>query len=69
MDKREHEALLKSLEDADQLEAYKKSYDDYSVGLIPKLLGTLLVTCGNVVYGHEPSYGKFKAVEVIARIP
>lgn len=69
MDKVQHEALLSSLEDAGQLEEYKQSYDGYQVGLIPKILGTFLVTCGNLVYGHEPSYGKFKAVEVIARIP
>lgn len=69
MDKAQHEALLKSLEDTGQLEEYKKSYDGYQVGIIPKILGTLLVTCGNTVYGREPSYGKFKAVEVIARIP
>lgn len=69
MNKAEHEALLKTLEDAGQLEEYKKSYDSYQVGLIPKFLGTVLVACGNLVYGHAPSYGKFKAVEVIARIP
>lgn len=69
MDQVQHETLLKSLEDAGQLEAYKQSYDNYPVGLIPMILGTLLVTCGNLVYGKEPSYGKFKAVEVIARIP
>lgn len=69
MDKIQHEALLKSLEDTQMLDEYKKSYDNYPVGIIPKILGTLLVTCGNLVYGHDPSYGKFKAVEVIARIP
>lgn len=69
MDKAQHEALLKTLEDAGQLEEYKKSYDGYKVGIIPTILGTILVTCGNLVYGHDPSYGKFKAVEVIARIP
>ena len=69
MDKAQHEALLATLLDTGQLEEYKKSYDGYRVGVIPKILGTLLVTCGNLVYGHDPSYGKFKAVEVIARIP
>jgi ubiquinol oxidase len=69
MDKTQHEALLKTLEDSTQLEEYKKSYDGYRVGLIPHILGSILVTCGNFVYGHNPSYGKFKAVEVIARIP
>ncbi len=69
MEKAAHEALLKTLEDPKILEEYKQSYDDYKVGVIPKILGMILVTCGNLVYGREPSYGKFKAVEVIARIP
>lgn len=69
MNTMQHEALLKTLEDAGQLEEYKKSYDGYPVDLIPKFLGSVLVTCGNLVYGQAPSYGKFKAVEVIARIP
>ncbi|MGB3073420.1 MAG: alternative oxidase [Candidatus Moraniibacteriota bacterium] len=69
MDKARHEALLKTLETPEALTAYKESYDNYQVGLIPKILGTILVTCGNLVYGQDPSYGKFKAVEVIARIP
>lgn len=69
MNTMQHEALLKTLEDAEQLEEYKKSYDGYPVDLIPKFLGSVLVTCGNLVYGQAPSYGKFKAVEVIARIP
>lgn len=69
MEKAAHEALLKTLEDPKIIEEYKRSYDDYKVGMIPKILGMILVTCGNLVYGREPSYGKFKAVEVIARIP
>lgn len=69
MDKAQHELLIESLKNAEQLEEYKKAYDGYQVGIIPKVLGTILVTCGNLVYGQEPSYGKFKAVEVIARIP
>lgn len=69
MDKTQHEVLRKSLEDTGQLEEYKQSYDNYRVSIIPKILGSFLVMCGNLVYGREPSYGKFKAVEVIARIP
>lgn len=69
MDRQAHDALLATLEASNSLEEYKKSYDGYRVGLIPTILGTFLVTCGNLVYGREPSYGKFKAVEVIARIP
>ncbi|TXH00169.1 MAG: hypothetical protein E6P95_04140 [Candidatus Moraniibacteriota bacterium] len=69
MDKAQHETLLTSLEESSMLDEYKRSYDDYPVGIIPKILGTILVHCGNLVYGREPSYGKFKSIEVIARIP
>lgn len=63
------EALVALLNDPDKLEEYKHTYDTYKPSLLPKLLGTFLVTCGNVVYGKEPSYLKFRAVEVIARVP
>lgn len=69
MDKTQHEVLFKSLEDPRVLAEYKQSYDAYQVGWLPKALGSLLVACGNLVYGDRPSYGKFKAIEVIARIP
>lgn len=64
-----HEKLLQELKDP----AFKKEYEErcngYKVGFIPKILGGLLVGAGNLVYGKKPSYEKFKAVEVIARIP
>lgn len=69
MDKTQHEVLLTTLENPQLLEEYKRSYDHYQVALIPKIFGTLLVMCGTLIYGRAPSYGKFKAVEVIARIP
>lgn len=69
MDRTRHEALVRSLEENSTLEEYKRSYDNYAVSFIPKVLGEMLVACGNLVYGRGPSYGKFKAVEVIARIP
>lgn len=63
------EALVASLNDPDRLEAYKRAYDGYRPSLLPRLLGRFLVFCGNAVYGREPSYLKFRAVEVIARVP
>ena len=66
---KEFEALNLQLNDESQLEAYKKPFDDYETSLLPRVLGTFLVWCGNTVYGHEPSYLKFRAVEVIARVP
>ncbi len=65
----EHEALVSALKDPKALDEYKKPYDAFHVGFIPRILGKLLVGAGAAVYGEAPSYGKFKAVEVIARIP
>lgn len=64
----ELERLNQELNDPAQLEAYKKPYDNYRPGLLPRLLGGFLVSCGNMVYG-QPSYLKFRSVEVIARVP
>lgn len=65
----ELEKLNKTLNDPHILGEYKKGYDHYHVSFVPHLLGVWLVWCGNVVYGKEPSYLKFRAVEVIARVP
>lgn len=65
----ELEALNAVLNDPAALEEYKKPYDTYKVSFLPRMLGLSLVWCGNVVYGKEPSYLKFRAVEVIARVP
>jgi len=66
---KELEMLNAQLNDPAQLEEYKKVYDNYRPRLLPKILGYFLVFCGNVVYGNEPSYLKFRAIEIIARVP
>jgi ubiquinol oxidase len=63
------ENLNAKLNDEDFLKQYKTKYDNYKVDTIPKVIGWLLVKSGNIVYGREPSYIKFRAVEVIARVP
>ncbi len=65
----EFESLNNQLNDESQLQEYKKPFDDYQTGLLPRMLGNFLVWCGNTVYGAQPSYLKFRAVEVIARVP
>jgi hypothetical protein len=65
----ELELLNQQLNDPHTLEEYKQPLDDYQPALLPRFLGKTLVWCGNVVYGHAPSYLKFRAVEVIARVP
>ena len=66
---KEFEALIEQLNDEVQLQEYKKPFDDYKVGTLARVLGNFLVWCGNTVYGEAPSYLKFRAVEVIARVP
>lgn len=64
-----HEALVAQLNDPTLRAEYAKKYDDYKVGWVASILGYFLVGSGNLVYGKKPSYAKFKAIEVIARIP
>lgn len=64
-----HEDLVHELMDPDVRAQYAAPLDRHRVGLVPCVLGWLLVTMGNLFYGEKPSYLKFKAVEVIARIP
>jgi ubiquinol oxidase len=64
-----HEALVEQLKDPALRAEYAKAYDDYKVGWVAAVLGWLLVASGTLVYGKKPSYAKFKAIEVIARIP
>jgi len=54
---------------AEALNAYVKKYNDYKPSALPRFFGNLLVLCGNLVYGRKPTYLKFRAVEVIARVP
>ncbi len=63
------EKLNQDLNDETRLIEYQARFDAYRVSLIPRLLGAMLVGCGNLFYGREPSYMKFRAVEVIARVP
>lgn len=64
-----HEELVKQLNDPTLRAQYAEPYDDYKAGLLARILGNILVLSGDFVYGMKPSYGKFKAIEIIARIP
>ncbi|HEY0964571.1 MAG TPA: alternative oxidase [Candidatus Paceibacterota bacterium] len=63
------EQLNQQLNDPELLKAYKEPLDGYKVATVPRFLGKILVWCGNLVYGKKPTYLKFRAVEVIARVP
>ena len=64
-----HEALVKELNDPVLRAEYARTYDGYRPGFVARMLGYLLVTSGTIMYGKKPSYEKFKAIEVIARLP
>lgn len=68
-DFKEHEDLVRELCDPTLRSEYAKPYDKRTLGLVPRVLGAILIGFGNLVYGYRPSYGKFKAIEIIARIP
>ncbi len=68
-DHESHESLVRELLDEKVRTEYAKPFNTYRTGFVPNVLGWILVASGNLVYGSRPSYGKFKAVEVIARIP
>lgn len=65
----EHERVARVLLDPKLRAEYANPYDGYRVGFVPRVLGWLLVASGTLMYGRRPSYQKFKAIEVIARIP
>jgi len=64
-----HEALVKELNDPTLRAEYARAYDNYKPGIVARFFAYLLVGSGTLVYGTKPSYAKFKAIEVIARIP
>jgi hypothetical protein len=64
-----HELLNRELDDATTLAAYKAPYDHYLPGALSCFIADVLVDSGNIVYGEKPSYLKFRAIEVIARVP
>ena len=68
-ERQELEQLSRELVDEAVLVEYKQTYDNYHISFIPSMLGAVLVFSGNLVYGKRPSYMKFRAVEVIARVP
>ncbi|OGZ03948.1 MAG: hypothetical protein A2648_01625 [Candidatus Lloydbacteria bacterium RIFCSPHIGHO2_01_FULL_41_20] len=66
---KEFEALNMQLNDLEKLEKYKMLYDGYRTNILPRFIGGLLVRLGNIMYGHEPSYLKFRSIEITARVP
>jgi hypothetical protein len=69
MHNEKQEELVRVLTDEDRVREYKAAQDGFRPGVVPRILGGILVGLGNLFYGEKPSYGKFKSIEVIARIP
>ena len=65
----ELEALNTALNDPDTYQAYKKVYEEHQFSWVPQVLAALLVGASTLVYGQKPSYSKFRAIEIIARVP
>lgn len=63
------EERVQALISPSSLRKYKSQHDEYRCHWFPRLLASILVTGGTVLYGKNPSYLKFRAVEVIARVP
>ena len=63
------EELARSLNDAALRAEYAAPFDQYRPLFIARLLGSILIHSGTFIYGRKPTYAKFKAIEVIARIP
>ncbi len=66
---KDDEELAHSLNDPALRAEYAAPFDHYRPMFIVRVLGSLLVGSGTLFYGRKPSYAKFKAIEVIARIP
>ncbi len=63
------ETSVRRLVDPRRLAQAKAKRDGYRASLLPRLLAGVLVSGGTLIYGAAPSYLKFRAVEVIARVP
>lgn len=65
----ELEQLVSRLADPEELRRYRQPFDKYPVGAVPRVLGSILIVLGTLVYGRRASVPKFRAIEVIARVP
>lgn len=63
------EAESIKLQDPNLRQATFDAYKDFHAAAAPTLLARALFTITDLVYGKAPSYTKFYAIEIIARIP
>lgn len=65
----EIEQLNEKLNSPAEFDAMNAEYGDFQPRRISRVLGAMIVGTGNILYGHQPSYLKFRAIEVAARVP
>ena len=63
------DTVLPKLDQRGAVKIAGSSYENYKASFLPKLLGWLLIASGNLLYGTNPSYKKFRAIEIVARTP
>jgi len=64
-----NEELNEALNDPETLASFRARHDGYRARWFPRLLGTILIKAGDLLYGKRPSYLKFRAIEIVARVP
>lgn len=65
----QHEEKALQLNEKAVREKAYNLYAHYRPGLFARLIGVLMIVSGNLIYGRAPSYIKFRAIEIVARIP
>lgn len=64
-----HEKAVLELQDDTKRQKAWDDYKDVEVSPIARFVSDLIINTATVIYGKKPSYKKFRAIEVIARIP
>ena len=64
-----HELYVKRLEDEKYHDQHKKEFDTFPISKVARFFGALLIGLLNTLYGSSPTYQKFRAIELVARIP
>ncbi len=67
--KHHEEAAAIALNDDAARAEEKARHDGYQYSRVSRFFGRILIGLGNIVYGEGPSYIKFRALEIIARVP
>lgn len=67
--KEDFEKRVRALQVNKNRKAAEAEADLSSIGIVPRIVAKMLFFVFGVLYGHKPSALKFKAIEVLARVP